>query len=62
VLPALGIYRSLFSSTAEGELGVGILLVKSVVINEMLCFENDDDKGAQFPRHNGLGQKGWRGL
>ena len=57
VLPALGIYRGLFRGAAKGELGVGILLVESVVVNEMLCFEDDNDEGSQFPRHCGLGQK-----
>jgi hypothetical protein len=53
VLPALGIYRSLLCSAAKGELGVRVLLVKSVVVNEMLGLEDDDDEGAQFLGHCG---------
>jgi hypothetical protein len=60
VLAALGVHRSLFSSTAEREFDVGILLVKSVVVNKMLSFEDDNDEGAQFLRHCGLGRKWWR--
>ncbi len=51
MLAAFGIHRGLFSSAAKGELDVGILLVKSVVIEEMLCLEDNDDEGAQFLRH-----------
>jgi len=57
VLAALGVHTSLFSSATEREFDVGILLVKSVVVNEMLSFENDDNEGAQFLRHCGLGRK-----
>jgi hypothetical protein len=57
VLAALGVHRSLFSSATERELDVGILLVKSMVVNEMLSFEDDDDECAQFLRHCGLGRK-----
>lgn len=51
MLPTLGIDRCLLGSAAEGELGVGILFVKSVVVNEMLRFEDDYDEGAQFLGH-----------
>lgn len=57
MLAALGIHRRLFSSAAEREFDVGILLVKSVVVNEMLSFEDDDDEYAQFLGHCGLGRK-----
>lgn len=57
MLAALGVHRSLFSSAAESEFDVRILLVKSVVVNEMLSFEDDDDERAQFLRHRGLGRK-----
>lgn len=57
MLAALGVHRSLFGSAAERELDVGILLVKSVVVNEMLPFEDDDDECAQFLGHCGLGRK-----
>jgi hypothetical protein len=57
VLATLGVHRSLFSSAAEREFDVGILLVKSVVVNEMLSFEDDDDERAQFLGHRGQGQK-----
>ena len=53
VLPTLGIHRGLLCSAAKGELDVGILLLKSVVVNEVLCFEDDDDEGAQFLGHCG---------
>ena len=46
VLATLGVHRSLLSSAAEREFDVGILLVKSVVVNEMLSFEDDDDECA----------------
>ena len=57
VLAAFGVHRSLFSSAAEGEFDVGILLVKSVVVNEVLSFEDDDDECAQFLGHCGLSRK-----
>lgn len=57
VLTAFGIRGSVFSSAAEREFDVGILLVKGVVIDEMLCFEDDDDECTQFLRHRGLGRE-----
>ena len=57
VLTALAVHRSLFSSAAEREFDVGILLVKSVVVNEMLSLEDDDDECAQFLGHCGQGRK-----
>jgi hypothetical protein len=57
VLAALGVHRSLFSGAAESEFDVGILLVKGVVVDEMLSFEDDDDECAQFLGHRGQGRK-----
>lgn len=57
MLTALGVHRSLFSSAAEREFDEGVLLVKSVVVNEMLSLEDDDDECAQFLGHCGQGRK-----